>query len=442
MLFPTLDTLATKNVILIDRERSISDAVEMMKQHNIRNIIVKSIDDYYILTAADLIRFKLDAVDYSTPLGSVPLGRVPQFPPEINVLEAMDSVHDGVDYLCLVDDDKKLHGIVSYTDMAASIDPEILIETQRISGFFRREQTVKVQITTPTKEAFEKMKSSNQNAAIVMDGSDPVGILTQKDVINLLSSNAPINLPVSKYMSSPLITIPDSYTIQNALIFSRENNIKRIVVRRNDGEILGICTRRDLVTVAYSKWARLLKDHQRELRAINEILSKRTEELERLASTDALTGLYNRYMFNELLSRELAQKKRYNSELSLVIFDIDHFKKINDSHGHLVGDEVLREVARIAKGKVRNSDILARWGGEEFIVLLPHTDIDGAKATAEKIRREIEGNNFDRPQTVTASFGVAECCEGECGDSLIDRADKALYQAKISGRNQTILASE
>lgn len=437
MLFPTLETLSTKTVIAINREKSINDAIALMTKHNIRDVIVISLDDFYIFTAKDLIRLKLEGVSYDTALTTVPLSRVPQLPPQTNILEAMDAVRDGVDYICLVENGE-LCGIVSYTDLAASIDPEILMETQRIGDLFRKEQTVRVQMTTTTHDAFSQMKEQNQSAAIVLDGENAVGILTQKDVIGLLAENSPINLPVSKYMSSPLITIPDSYTIQEALSFSQDKKIKRIVVERNDGKILGICNQRDLVTTAYSKWAKLIKNHQQELKEINEILSRRAEALEKLASTDALTGLYNRHMLSELFARELAQKKRYKNALSMIIFDIDHFKKINDGFGHLAGDEVLKKVARIAQDKVRTSDIVARWGGEEFVVLLPHTPLDGARITAEKIRLAIESTDFDAPKTVTASFGIAECADGENRENLLDRADKALYEAKAGGRNQTV----
>lgn len=440
MLFPSLDSLATIDVITAPREATISEAMGLMKRHNIRDVIIEAHQDYYILTAQDLIRFRLEGVGYETPLSAVPLSRVPQVPPQANVLEAMEAVKEGIDYLCLVDEAGALCGIVSYSDLAASIDPEILVETQRIGELFRKEQTLNVHQSTPTQAVFELMKTQQQSAAIVHDGERAVGILTQKDIIALLSENSDLGRAVGEFMSTPLITIPETLTIQEALRFSQENHIKRIVVEGQNGRILGIVSQKDLVTTAYNKWARLIKNHQEELKELNQILQQRTQTLEKMASTDALTGLFNRHMFGQLFTREMAQKKRYKAPLSVILFDIDHFKKINDSFGHLAGDEVLKKVAAIAQEKVRLSDVAARWGGEEFVVLLPHTPLEGARITAEKIRTAIEATDFIQPGRVTASFGIAECLEDEEQEPLFDRADKALYRAKADGRNRTVTA--
>lgn len=187
MLFPSLDSLATVEVITAPREATIQEAVKLMTVHNIRDVIINAHRDYYILTAQDLIRFRLEGVGYETPLSAVPLSRVPQVPPHANVLEAMEAVKEGIDYLCLVDDSGALKGIVSYSDLAASIDPEILVETQRIGELFRKEQTLNVHQNTTTQQVFELMKAQHQSAAIVHDGDKAIGILTQKDIIDLLA---------------------------------------------------------------------------------------------------------------------------------------------------------------------------------------------------------------------------------------------------------------
>ncbi len=168
-------------------------------------------------------------------------------------------------------------------------------------------------------------------------------------------------------------------------------------------------------------------------------MSERYREVwESIARTDSLTGLLNRISFEELLNREVERAKRYGEELSLVIFDIDNFKDINDTYGHLFGDKVLKEIARVVSRNVRESDIIARWGGEEFIILLPNTPLDSAISASEKLRRKIELCGFEDGVSVTASFGVAQLYPEDDAIRLVLKADKALYEAKRGGKNKVV----
>lgn len=156
------------------------------------------------------------------------------------------------------------------------------------------------------------------------------------------------------------------------------------------------------------------------------------------ASHDPLTGAFNRYRLAELFASESLRDRRYDSGLTLVMFDIDHFKAINDKHGHAVGDTVLKETAVLMRDNIRATDVLARWGGEEFVILVPETYIEKGQALAEKLRGIIASHAFTGvPTSVTASFGVAEhVAAGETLDVLCARADRALYRAKHEGRNR------
>jgi len=173
------------------------------------------------------------------------------------------------------------------------------------------------------------------------------------------------------------------------------------------------------------------------------------EKTRNLSNTDELTGLANRRHFQEILKRETAHAKRYNSPFSLVMIDIDHFKLFNDTHGHLMGDMVLKKVAQVLLQNTRGIDLAARFGGEEFVVLLPKTNKKGAKAAAEKLRTRIyeetfEGEMESQPDgTLTLSLGVAEF-PSDSNDiyELLDLADRALYLAKEGGRNRTVLWNE
>ena len=165
-------------------------------------------------------------------------------------------------------------------------------------------------------------------------------------------------------------------------------------------------------------------------------------ELTRLAITDPMTGVWNRHHGSELLEAETARPDRAQMQLAVLMVDIDNFKNINDTHGHEVGDRVLIEVARRLKDAVRDSDVVARWGGEEFVVLLRDCPLADAVARAEKIRRQIADAPFADAGTVTISVGAAELTADEDLDHWLGRADKALYEAKRSGRNAVVAGEQ
>ncbi|MDT8282392.1 MAG: GGDEF domain-containing protein [Gammaproteobacteria bacterium] len=162
-----------------------------------------------------------------------------------------------------------------------------------------------------------------------------------------------------------------------------------------------------------------------------------SEKLSTLAYTDSLTKIYNRLHFAHFLDIEIDKAKRYGSKFSIIFFDLDHFKEINDHFGHLAGDEVLEKITEIVSKANRSADIFARYGGEEFIILAPETEISGALLHAERLRNDIEKNEFKTVGHVTSSFGVTEFRpETDDLESLMERVDKALYIAKEHGRNR------
>lgn len=163
------------------------------------------------------------------------------------------------------------------------------------------------------------------------------------------------------------------------------------------------------------------------------------EEIYRLTITDGLTQVANKRHFLEFLEREIARATRHARPLSLVMFDLDRFKNINDSYGHLAGDRVLKGIASLVSGQVRRDELLARYGGEEFAVVLPETSLDAAAGFCERIRGEIEKATFDfdgEPLSATVSLGVTELAATDTLVSLVARADARLYEAKEQGRNR------
>jgi diguanylate cyclase (GGDEF)-like protein len=168
-------------------------------------------------------------------------------------------------------------------------------------------------------------------------------------------------------------------------------------------------------------------------------MERKNKLLQQQAITDSLTGMFNRRYFFEVLGKEDSRFRRTKTPYSLVIFDIDHFKQVNDRYGHSCGDEVIKTVAKVATDITRDADTVARYGGEEFIILLPGTECDGAAVLAEKLRKSLEEYAFPCVKGhITASFGVA-CVEGgESFERVVNTADERLYLAKNRGRNMVV----
>jgi len=176
---------------------------------------------------------------------------------------------------------------------------------------------------------------------------------------------------------------------------------------------------------------------------LEEIVAARTQELveknrllEVLAVTDKLTGLYNRRKLDELLDEELVRARHYEVDVSIIMLDIDHFKRVNDTYGHAIGDDVLVGMAKLLRENTRDADALGRLGGEEFVVVCRHCDATACLDAALKLREAISTHAFPNVGRVTASFGTASCRADDSAASLLARADAALYRAKAAGRDR------
>ncbi|RYY03449.1 MAG: GGDEF domain-containing protein [Gammaproteobacteria bacterium] len=185
---------------------------------------------------------------------------------------------------------------------------------------------------------------------------------------------------------------------------------------------------------------RTQKKRESELLEINSLLDIRGKQLEEKSKTDSLTGAFNREGIEEAIRIDLWEWRSQKKPLSLILIDIDHFKKINDEHGHALGDNVLSTLSNIVKQHIRTNDIFARWGGEEFVLVCIDTKIEQASLIAEKTREIIANFSFTDNIHVTASFGVATLDANETLEQLFNNADKALYEAKNQGRNKVVVA--
>lgn len=191
---------------------------------------------------------------------------------------------------------------------------------------------------------------------------------------------------------------------------------------------------------AFNSMVVALDKARTELDERNELLRAQAATLEELATTDVLAGTFNRRKFNELILAEIERVRRYGHPLSLLVVDIDHFKRINDTHGHEAGDEVLIVLAGLIRAGIRATDSLARWGGEEFVVLSPEVSVEEAAGLAERLRSAAGTYKYSFVGRVTASIGVAQHRVGETPDELFARADEALYRAKEGGRDRVEVA--
>ncbi|SFC12526.1 diguanylate cyclase (GGDEF) domain-containing protein [Marinospirillum celere] len=165
-------------------------------------------------------------------------------------------------------------------------------------------------------------------------------------------------------------------------------------------------------------------------------LNQALQEISQLAATDPLTGLHNRLQIDKILGQEFLRLDVEKTDLAIILIDLDYFKDINDYHGHLIGDQVLQEVAQLFQDHIRPQDFAGRWGGEEFIIICPQLDQAQALLLAEKLRSQLASHLFTLPVSQTASFGVAQYQPGDTRASLLQRADQALYLAKEAGRNR------
>lgn len=250
-------------------------------------------------------------------------------------------------------------------------------------------------------------------------------------------------------------------------------DVLRIGVRKNDIQLHSIMSKvirflpRKDIDFVYQKWVTLTFEHRfdysllwkvlgvlaillglvilwnhklmrlnRQIATAHQELEAKTKELERISITDSLTGLFNRRYIDRVLETELKRQFRYQRHLAVILIDLDNFKTVNDRHGHQAGDMILIKFGEMLKSAVRESDVAGRWGGEEFIVICPESELGGALILAESLRKKIARESFAELGRQTASFGVGCLRFGETKDSLIKRVDDALYAAKEKGKNR------
>ncbi len=436
MKFPLISDIASTSVVSVDINATVAQAIDEMINNNHRNIVVKDHNVFYIFTVLDVLNIQTSDIPLETKLAEIDLHKISIIDRDKNVLDALEYLNDPLEYICVVNKDKSLYGLITHTDITSNIDPDTLMDNFYLEDFLKLGRRVKwVGKDDITLKLLDAMLHGSFDNVIIVENRKPIGILTTKDVMKLIKNKSNLSLSVSHYMSYPVDTISKSATIKEALAFVKEKNYKRVVVVEEDGTLSGIIGQKELISLTYSRWAVLMKEYQSELSEINNMLESKNREYELIASTDSLTGLYNRHKFSELYLSSYTSMIQRENAMSLIMVDIDFFKKVNDTYGHNVGDKVLVQVSHSLLRTLRNIDIVCRWGGEEFVMLLPTASLQNAEILAEKLRAGIHSLDIDIVGSVTVSLGVCEVREGESMEDAIGRADQALYLAKKSGRD-------
>ena len=437
-MIPTIYDIATKDIVTIDINKTLEDAINKIVDANLRTIIIENEKKYHILDTSLLIDYKIDEVDLSSTLLELDLPIAKALNKDLNILNVLNQISSIEEYMVVLDKDHNLIGIISHTDILNNIDPAILMKKQTLATLILNYKVTITYKNSSTLLAIKEMKKSGNDAIIIIDNDEkPIGIFSTKDFIDLVALDSDFSKPISTYMTSPIITLHENSTIEKALEFIKDKQFKRIVIINDEDKVAGVISQKELLRVVYNKWVDFLKEEGTRISKSNEKLLASKNQLEEIASVDFLTQIYNRQKFDTFLEYEINKLKRYHdSEFSVLLVDLDFFKYINDEYGHLKGDMVLKEVAKILTLCSRDTDIVARWGGEEFVMLLPHTDIKGALLVGQKFRATVEGHDFEDKIKVTCSVGVSQFHNKDTKESLFKRADIALYKAKDLGRNR------
>ncbi len=295
-------------------------------------------------------------------------------------------------------------------------------------GAYMTRAVVTVEPETPFKEVCRRMIAQSISCVVVAAGNKPLGLISERAVVRRLAGGKRMEVSARRAMSAPLLTCSPRVSLAGALQKMRENHIRRLAVTEH-GKLAGIITQSDLLEASNRQLAALTQEHSR---------------LRLTAMRDELTSLYNRRTFNEFFKEELERVRRYGGLAALVLFDLDHFKLVNDRHGHDAGDTVLRRFADVLKKCCREVDVPARYGGEEFTVLLPAAGTRAGRIFAERVRRETAAMKVragGKPVPVTVSAGVCKFTK-RYGSmrAMLQQADQAMYRAKHGGRDRVCVA--
>ena len=441
-LYPKIADITNTEVDVVPVTITLDKAMTMLFDSEHRYLLVTDDKAFYVIGIFELLDYAKRVDAHTTSLKNLTMKKTPTLFKHEIVSKALKTIAKGNDIVVVLDENATFYGIVTQVDILSSIDPDTMMETFRLSDLLKFKKRVRwVNKEMSTEEIVRFMEAFNHDVVMVVEERRPIGIVTIKDILKLIKRKVDLSLPIKNHMTTPVMTLSHTLTLKEALHFMQDKHFKRIVTVDENGFLSGIITLQELVSMAYTRWMKVVESYQNELRKINEELEKKNKKYEKYAGIDPLTGLYNRMKFLELYVSEYKLMLQRHNSLSLMVVDLDYFKRINDTYGHNVGDEVLKKVAKEMQRTFRNIDIVCRWGGEEFVVLLPAAEIKDAEKIAEKLRNKVKELRFDKcPCNISVSIGLTKIYEGDELYSVIERADKALYRAKHDGRDRVKLS--
>lgn len=315
---------------------------------------------------------------------------------------------------------------------------------------FMNRRVLRGEPETPLREVVRRMDAEVQSAFVVCEDGTPIGVITERDVVSTLArvfgGVDHSSTCAADVMASPVHTLPETATMGEVVRIMKERGFRRVPIVDDKNRLSGIVNIGELQNATNAALERRGRD-------LEDIVASRTAELraanarlEGLTRQDGLTGLGNRRAMEERLAEIHGVACRYGNPYSVILIDIDHFKLFNDTQGHLAGDEVIRGVATALREAVRAVDSVYRYGGEEFLILLPETDARGAALVTERVRAVVAARALAHPSSptaphVTVSLGYTEVTTPEKArhltwEDVVRRADEALYGAKQRGRNR------
>lgn len=409
---------------------TLNEAASKMYADRNEAIVFHDGDVWGILTERDIVRFIAErrGDTRATDVASRPLATVPENDSLFHARNTM--LQRGFRHMGVVDDKDALVGLIDFGDILESIEQGYIDELE--SALNERETALR-----ESEERYRALVEQSPDAIIVHRRGR---ILFSNQAGAWLLQHDKAGDLVGHHLSQilcPEHEQDNAEVTQNRITLLSENSCSTTFnerLRRRDGTSIDV----EIAAMQISYDGRpasqlVLRDISRR--------KQLEEELRRLATTDQLTGAYNRLHFDSHLEHMMRQAQRFASPLSLLLLDIDHFKRVNDEHGHHVGDRILCQLVDTIAGTLRATDILARWGGEEFAILAPETELAGALQLAEKIRGCIAETAFEPVGHITLSCGVAQYQADEAADDFFRRVDAATYTAKRDGRNQICASS-
>lgn len=391
MRFPNVYDICSKEVLTIDCQATLKAAVDKMIATNHLHIIVVGEHYHFILRAKEVLLFKLNKLKPETKLNEIQLPRLSMAHKDDNILDCVVYLKDEIDQVGIADEQGNLCGVLKHSDIVNTIDPEVLLENYSVKDILKHHRVdIWVNPTEKTEDVIALMSKHNTDCVLARKGKALQGIFTTKDAMRLFDKQNDLTCPLSTYMSQPVETVYSNVSIKEALRFIQEKHFKRVVVVNKQEDLQGIVSQSELIELCYSNWAVIMRKFHNELQEINSLLERKSKHYEGLAAKDPLTGLYNRYKFTKIFTSQLVTMRESDKPMSLIMLDIDYFKKLNDQFGHNLGDSVLTEIAETLNKNQRQSDVICRWGGEEFLILLPAAKLEQAQQVAETIREKIK----------------------------------------------------